>query len=292
MAKSMTGFGKASTDFDGECISVEVTSVNHRFLDCSYRTPSTWNALEPSLREVVQEKVGRGKLSVFVNRKRGSNSRHTVHIDTEVAQQYVQAARELSNLMNTTEALSLNVLAQMEGVLCQEEREDDLEQLRAIAIPLLTDALVQLNEQRTAEGARLAAEMRAQVAEMKNILETVQVRIPEINEAYQARLRARMQELNVDAAVSEERLSLELAVMSDKADVTEEIVRLESHFVQAEDLLDCTEPIGRELNFLAQEMQREINTLGSKLRDIQVARDVLRLKSALEKLREQAQNIE
>ena len=292
MAKSMTGFGKASADHEGECISVEVTSVNHRFLDCTFRTPSTWNALEPGLREVVQDKVARGKLSVFVNRKRGSSARHIVQIDSEVARQYVQAARELSNVMNTTEALSLNVLAQMEGVFFQEEREDDLDQLREVALSLLGEAVDQLNDQRGAEGSRLITEMLGHVTEMKDILAGIEVRIPEVNQAYRDRLRARIQELNADAGISEDRIAVELAIMSDKADVTEEVVRLKSHFVQAEDLLGREEPIGRELNFLAQEMQREINTLGSKLRDIDVARDVLRLKSTLEKLREQAQNIE
>lgn len=292
MAKSMTGFGKASTDFEGECISVEVTSVNHRFLDCTFRTPAAWNALEPDLREVVQEHVARGKLSVFMNRKRGTSARHSVHLDTDVARQYVKAARDLSNVMNTTEALSLDVLAQMEGVFYQEEREDNLDQLRDVVVPLLREAIVHLNEQRSAEGERLINEMQAHVAEMEGVLAGIETRVPELNKAYVERLRTRMQELNIDAAVTEERVALELAVMSDKADVTEEVVRLKSHFVQAGELLGSTEPIGRELNFLAQEMQREINTLGSKLRDIDVARDVVRLKSTLEKLREQAQNIE
>ncbi len=292
MARSMTGFGKASGEHEGSLISIEVSAVNHRFLDVGLRTPSAWTLIENGLRDLVSRHVARGKLNVFVNRKRLTSGRQVVRFDREVAAQYVEAARELSHIMRTTEAISLDVLAQFEGVFYHEEKEDDLDEVRGAIEPLLEEALVQLNTMRDTEGNRTVTDMRGLISTMQTTLTSIEQRIPEVNRAYESRLRQRLDDLKADAGITEERLAVEVALMADKADVTEEVVRLKAHFDQAMSLLDSDTPIGRELNFIAQEMQREINTVGSKLRDVDVARDVIRLKSELEKLREQAQNIE
>lgn len=292
MARSMTGFGKASTDYAGEVLSIEVTSVNHRFLDCSMRLPGAWSLLEGFLREVVKRHLARGKINLFFNRKRGATARQLICFDPGVARQYVEASRELSSIMETTQAISLDVLAQMDGVFYQQEREDDLDELRPLLEQLLEEALEQLNAMRAAEGRRLAGEMLGQLSVMRETLAGIEARVPALGQAYEERLRARLRELNTDAGIAEDRLALELALMADKADVTEEVVRLKAHFDQVAGHLDGQESSGRELNFLAQEIQREVNTLGAKLRDADVSRDIVRLKSELEKLREQAQNIE
>ncbi len=292
MARSMTGFGKASAELDGDLISVEICSVNHRFLDCTFRLPPCWTLLEPVLREVVKQQVERGKVSVYVGRKRGAQTSQTVRFDAETAREYIEASRQLAALMNTTQSISLDVVAQMEGVFYQDEREEDLDRVQAILEHTLGEALRQFNAMREAEGVSLAAELRIRVEAMRASIAEIEARLPELAERYADRLRARMRELNIEIGLPEDRLAVELALLADKADVTEEIVRLRSHLDQTMALFEAGGPIGRELNFLAQEIQREANTLGSKLRDGDVGREVLRVKCELEKLREQAQNLE
>lgn len=292
MTRSMTGFGRVSTDIDNETVTIEANAVNHRFLECTFRLPGVWASLETELRNVVKQHLSRGKITISLRRGRGATGRPVIRFDEENARQYIDASRELAHMMNSTEALSLDVLAQMEGVFYQEEQEQDIERAKSILAEALAEALGQLNQARAQEGEVLAQDIADRIAEMRDALATVEQRLPELAAAHTQRLRDRVVELNADVAVPEERLAIEIALMADKMDVNEEVVRLNSHFVQVESLLAQTEPIGRDLNFLAQELQREINTLGSKLRDTEVTREVLRLKGELEKLREQAQNIE
>lgn len=292
MTRSITGFGRVSTDIDNETVTIEANAVNHRFLECTFRLPGVWASLETELRNVVKQHLSRGKITISLRRGRGATGRPVIRFDEENARQYIDASRELAHMMNSTEALSLDVLAQMEGVFYQEEQEQDIERAKSILAEALAEALGQLNQARAQEGEVLAQDIADRIAEMRDALATVEQRLPELAAAHTQRLRDRVVELNADVAVPEERLAIEIALMADKMDVNEEVVRLNSHFVQVESLLAQTEPIGRDLNFLAQELQREINTLGSKLRDTEVTREVLRLKGELEKLREQAQNIE
>jgi uncharacterized protein (TIGR00255 family) len=218
--------------------------------------------------------------------------RPAIHFDAENARQYIDASKELARLMNSTGAMSLDVLAQMEGVFYQEEQEQDLDAVRDPLCAAFVEALEQLNQSRAEEGDSLARDVTARIAEMEDALTIIEGMLPDLATAYQERLRARVNELNTDVGLTEERLAIEIALMADKMDVNEEVVRLKSHFAKVRSLLDQKEPIGRDLNFLSQELQREINTLGSKMRDLDVTREVLRLKAELEKLREQAQNIE
>lgn len=292
MTRSMTGFGRVSAEIDGENVTIEVTTVNHRFLECSFRMPNTWAALEIPLRNVAKDLVSRGKLNVSIRRSRGPMGRPVIHFDAENARQYIEASRELARMMSSTEALSLDGLTQLEGVFYQEENEQDLESVREQLCAAFQAALEQLNQARAQEGESLARDVADRIAAMQDAVSIIEGRLPELAVAYADRLRARVAELNAEAGMKEERLAIEIALMADKMDVNEEVVRLNSHFEQVLSLLKQPEPIGRDLNFLAQELQREINTLGSKLRDLDVTREVLRLKAELEKLREQAQNIE
>lgn len=292
MTRSMTGFGRVSAEIDNESVTIEVSTVNHRFLECTFRMPSVWAALEAPLRNIVKDALSRGKLNVFIRRGRGPMGRPVIHFDAENARQYIDASRELARMMNSTGALSLDTLAQLEGVFYQEEQEQDLDQVKDPLCAAFAEALEQLNQSRAVEGESLARDVAARIAEMQDAVASVEVMLPELSKAYAERLRARVAELNTEVGLAEDRIAIELTLMADKMDVNEEIVRLKSHFDQVLSLLQQKEPIGRDLNFLSQELQREINTLGSKLRDIEVTREVLRLKSELEKLREQAQNIE
>lgn len=292
MAQSMTGFGRATGALDGERVSIELSGVNHRYFECSFRLPFAWTPLEPVLRETLRGRISRGKITVNVRRQQGLMGRRTVVFDPEAARGYLEASRQLAAMMHTGEALSLNTLAGLDGVFCQEEAEEDLEHVREGLTPILDAALDQYNAMRAVEGAALARDIAERIARMREALKAIAARVPELAAAYEARLRERVAALNAEAGISEDRLALEVALMADKSDIHEEVVRLEAHLDHASALLESDEPIGRELNFLAQEIQREATTLTSKLRDIGVAREAMKIKLELEKLREQAQNIE
>lgn len=292
MTRSMTGFGRATGTVGEETFAVEVSSVNHRHLECSFRTPGAWATLEPVLRDEVKRFLSRGKINLSIRRERGVYGQQTIQCNEEVARQYIDASRRLGALMSTTEALSLDALVRMDGVFYTHEEVEDLDAVKAALCATVGAALEQLNASRVAEGQALADDIRERLAQMREALAAVEARIPELNSAYMERLRARVHELASETGLTEERLALEVALMADKADVNEEVVRLKTHFEHVEEFLGSKEPIGRELNFLGQEIQREVNTLGSKLRDIGVTREVLRMKSELEKLKEQANNIE
>jgi uncharacterized protein (TIGR00255 family) len=194
--------------------------------------------------------------------------------------------------MSTTEALSLNTLVRMEGVFYQVEENTDLDKLKAGLEPLVATAVQQLNAARDNEGAALASDIQARVDEMREAISTIEARLPELERVYEDRLVSRVRELNGEAGLSHDRLLVEVAVLAEKCAISEEIVRLKAHYDHVSELLASAEPIGRDLDFLCQEIQRETNTIGSKLRDLGVTREVLRRKSQLVKLREQAQNIE
>lgn len=293
MLRSMTGFGKADCDFDGEHISLEVTAVNHRYLDVSTRMPFAWSSLEPVIKETVRESLSRGKINITVNRKRGTGSRRqNVYLDKDIARQYIDASKELVQMLGTIDTLDLGMLAGLEGVFYHEEAEADLDRVQESLVAALKEALDRLNVMRETEGSALAKELTRRVELMRQSLAAIENRLPELEKAYEQRLRTRIEELKADTAITEERIALEIALMADRGDVTEEVVRLKTHFNYAIELLGKPEPAGRELNFLSQELQREVNTLGAKVRDAEVVKEVLHMKSELERFREQIQNIE
>lgn len=292
MIRSMTGFGKASSDFNHSVVSMELSTVNHRYLDVSVRLPYEWSFAESALREGVKDFLSRGKLNMSINRKRVDGSVQALVLDTAVAQQYIDAASKLSEMAGSEERLSVNTLAQFSGVFQQAEVEEDIESVQDALLVLLQDALRNLNDMRNAEGAKLYTELKHRIEEIRNTVEEVETRLPELNALFTTRLRDRIAEFVADTSVTEDRIAMEVAVLSDKGDVTEELVRLRTHLDHAIELMDAEEAGGRKLNFLTQEIQREINTLGSKVRDTDVVRHVLNMKSELEKFREQIQNIE
>ena len=292
MVRSMTGFGKATREYDGGTISIELSSVNHRYLDSSFRLPSEWSSLDPVLRDALKECLSRGKINISVSRKRGSGDARQIRLDGDIAEQYIRASKELAGLLGTTESLSLSALAQFENVFTYEEHEDDIEAAKDMLVKLLGEAASHLNTMRETEGKALARDLMHRIDLIRQSVVTIEERLPALNEVFAERLRARIGDLAQDTSITEERIAMEVAIMADKGDVTEEVVRLNSHLDHAEELLRSAEPVGRKLNFLSQEVQREINTLGSKVRDTDVIRQVLDMKSELERIREQIQNIE
>ncbi len=292
MVRSMTGFGKASCEYAGGTISIELSSVNHRYLDSSLRLPSEWSSLDPVLRDALKERLSRGKINVSVSRNRNSGDARQIRLDRDVADQYIRVAKELGDLLESTEPLSLQTLAQFENIFTYEEGEEDLDKAKEVLVKLLGDAVSHLDAMRETEGKALARDLSLRIGLIRESVQAIEERLPALNEVFAERLRARIEELGQDTGIAEERIAMEVALMAEKGDVTEEVVRLKSHLDHAEELLRSDEPVGRKLNFLSQEVQREINTLGAKVRDTDVIRQVLQMKSELERIREQIQNIE
>lgn len=292
MIRSMTGFGKATCQFGDDTVSIELTSVNHRYLDANIRLPNEWSATEPALRDVLKDRLSRGKINVSINRKRAPGEGAKIQLDHDVAKQYIRVSKELGELLESDEPLSLQTLAQFEDVFTSETVEENLNEAKEMLVSLLNEAVTQLNGMRETEGESLARDLLERTGLIRQSVAEIEERLPALSEIYGERLRTRIEELGQDVGITEERIAIEVALMADKGDVTEEIVRLKSHLDHAEELLASGEPVGRSLNFLSQEIQREINTLGSKVRDTDVVRQVLQMKSELERIREQIQNIE
>jgi len=288
----MTGFGKSSYALDGELVTVEVSSVNHRFLECNVRVPPAWWALDPIIKQTVKKTLSRGKVTVTVVRRRGTTSNQTVQFDQALAGQYVEAANDLAHLLGAEERLSLNVLARLDGVFFLEETEEDIEGVKESLIPVLSKALDHVAQMRADEGEALAEELRHRIGQIRETLDTVEARLPELNRLYEERLRERIQDLQAETDVADDRIAFEVALMADKTDVTEEVVRLKTHLDHMLELIHTEGPVGRQLDFLLQEVQREVNTLGVKTRDGDVTKAVLGIKSEHEKMREQIQNVE
>lgn len=292
MIRSMTGFGKAGCEFKGEVVSVELSSVNHRFVDISLRIPNAWSPLDADVKQLIRRHVDRGKIMAVVTRKRGAASSQTVQLDREVARKYVEASRELDQMLGGHETMSLNTLMQLEGVFYYDDTEEDLDEARPVLLAVVTEALGQLNAMRTSEGRALEDDLRRRIQSMREALSLIESRLPTLNQLYEDRLRSRIRELTTEISVTEERIALEVALLAEKADVNEEVVRFKAHLDHMSELLEDKEPVGRRLDFLSQELGREINTLGVKTRDSDVAKEIIQMKSELEKVREQIQNIE
>ncbi len=292
MIRSMTGFGKAAKEHRGDAVTIELSAVNHRFLDASLRLPGEWSMLDQPLRELLRERISRGKLNITISRKRADGSATRLRLDRGLAQQYIDRARELVHLLGSNEPVTLDTIARFEDIFIAEDETADLDALREFLSGLLNAALDSLDTMRANEGRALAKDLADRLNGIRATLGEIETRLPQINTLYTDRLRQRIGELAQSTDIAQERLAMEVALAAERGDVTEEVVRLKSHLDHAAELINGKEAAGRKLNFLLQEMQREANTLGSKVRDTEVVRHVLDIKAELERIREQIQNIE
>ncbi|MDR7399444.1 MAG: YicC/YloC family endoribonuclease [Armatimonadota bacterium] len=296
MVRSMTGYGAAEPSADGGRWWVEVRSTNHRFLEVVVRLPRELGALEDRVRAAVAERVRRGRVEVLVREDSGLRPREAV-VDTELARRYADALERLRRELGLAEPVTLGALLALPEVVRLEEARPDPEATWEALHPVLQRALERLVDMRTKEGGRLAADLRERLARLESWVERVAQRAEELPRAYAQRLRQRVAELlrslEVDQPPDEARLALEVAAFADRCDVREELVRLRSHLEEARALLEGPDgSVGRKLEFLLQEMQREVNTVGSKAADLEVTRAVVEMKSELEAIREQVQNVE
>lgn len=295
MIKSMTGYGRARHTINGRDITVEVRSVNNRYLDCSIKMPRAYIFAEDAAKSLVQKSVSRGKVDVFVTVDSLGAEECVVAVNEPLARSYIQALQKLYDLGGGRWIKGNSYaadLARLPDVLTVTKAEEDLESLSADLCAVLSEALEAHAAMRATEGRRLAEDILSRLDAIETITGRIEVRSPKTVAEYREKLLSRMQEVLQSAAIDESRILTEAAIFADKVAVDEETVRLRSHLSQLREMLQCGEPVGRKLDFLIQEVNRESNTIGSKCSDVEIARDVVELKAEIEKIREQVQNIE
>ncbi len=292
MVKSMTGYGRARQTLNGRDITVEVRSVNNRYLDCTVKVPRTYIFAEDTVKARVQKAVSRGKVDVFITIDAAAADETVVAVNEPLARGYYEALTRLKDMFSLEDGLNAVTLAKFPDVLTVTKAEEDLESVAADICAVLDEALAAYNAMRTVEGGKLREDIAGRADTIEAVVGRVEERSPQTVAAYREKLLARMQEVLQSTAIDESRILTEAAIFADKIAVDEETVRLRSHLSQLRTMLESDQPIGRKLDFLIQEVNRECNTIGSKCNDLTIAQDVVNMKAEVEKIREQVQNIE
>ena len=292
MIRSMTGYGRAVMTLNGREITVEVRSVNNRFLDCSIKLPRAFSYAEDAVKQKIKEQVSRGKVDVFISVNTTAGDNVKISLNRPVLEGYLEALRTIAADYGVREDISATSLARFPEVFLLEKPEEDEAQNTADIVAVAQQAVSAYNAMRETEGAALAADLRSHAAVILSYVEKVEARSPVTVAEYRTRLENKLREVLESTTIDEGRILTEAAIFADKVAVDEETVRLRSHLNQLESLLQNGGAIGRKLDFLLQEMNREANTIGSKGNDLEQTRNVVEIKAELEKIREQIQNIE
>ncbi len=292
MIKSMTGFGREQGIVDGYEILVEIRSVNHRYFEFSSRIPRSYSYLDEKLKSLLSKRVSRGKVEVSVSISKTEGAEEEIEVNLDIAQGYVNALREANKKLELSDDLSLASITRFPDIFKIQKVEDDEEVVWNAVSQICTNALDKFISMRQIEGGKMYEDISSRlnfIEEKTNEIESI---LPSISENYKDRLYSKIVETLEDKNIDEQRILTEVAIFSDKIAVDEETVRLHSHVSQFRELINSNEPVGRKLDFLVQEMNREVNTIGSKAQDLSVTKTVVDLKSEIEKIREQIQNIE
>jgi len=296
MIKSMTGYGRSETTSEGRTVSVELRSVNHRYCEVSVRLHGRLGFAEDVVKQIVKNRAGRGKVDVTIFFSSSNEEDALVTLNTAVAKQYFASLRELQKTFDTTGEISLELLASMPEVLKQERPQTGEDAILSLILEVTETALLSFDEMRDAEGAELLSDLEKKLDALSAITKTISARSPEVIENYTAKLKERITALlekTVDVSILDQRLATEVAVFADKASIDEELVRLASHIDQFRKSIQSpgNEPVGKKLDFIVQEMNREANTIGSKANDLHITDLIIELKNGIENIREQVQNI-
>lgn len=292
MIKSMTGFGRGHKVLNGRDITVEIRSVNHRYYEFSSRLPRSLNYVEERLKSLLQGRISRGKVEVSVLLNNVEAADEKITINRDVVREYIEALRSVKGEFGLTDDLSLSNVLRIPDAFTVVKTETDEEQLWEDIKSTAEEALEHFISMRENEGARMKQDVLSRLAKIEEWVGVVETRSPQVVEDYRKRLYDKMCEVLSSSNIDENRILLEAGIFSEKTAVDEEMVRLRSHIAQFRSMLESGEPVGRKLDFLVQEMNRETNTIGSKVQDIEVTRIVVDQKSEIEKIREQIQNIE
>ena len=292
MLKSMTGYGRHEMIKGGKKILFEVKSVNHRFSDYNIKVPRYMNFLEDKVRNFVSEYITRGKVDIYVSVESYESADTDIRLNKELAKNYIDVLHELCETFNLKDDISVSSVARCGDIFKTERRDEDEDAVWRLVEEAAQKAISDFVSMRTREGERIEADLRERIDYMKSLAQQVDEQSPKTVEEYKEKLYTKIKELVDDRNIDESRVLTEVAIFADKVAVNEETVRLSSHFDEFYQILDMGEPAGRKLDFLIQEINREVNTIGSKAQDVEIAKIVVTLKGEIEKLREQIQNIE
>ena len=292
MLRSMTGFGRCNEIIDGKDILVEIKSVNHRYFELSSRVPRAYGYIEDKLKALIQNKISRGKIDVGVTIYNTCGENEQIEVNIPVAKQYVSALREANKELGLDDDLRLSTLIRFQDAFNVRKAEEDEEQLWNNVKTVADMAVDNFIDMREKEGAKMKDDVLSRLCVIEDTVEKIERKSPIVTETYRKKLYDKLCEVLNDRKVDEQRIITEAAVFSERIAVDEETVRLKSHINQCRELLDESVPVGRKLDFLIQEFNREANTIGSKAQDLEITKMVVEIKSEIEKIREQIQNIE
>ena len=292
MIHSMTGYGKGEARQDDITVTVEIKTVNHRYADISVKLPRTFLSLENGVRKQIAAVVGRGKVDVYVNYELASEAQVVPKLNNELAVAYHKLFVELAGNLNLQDRISIDHIINQRDVVRVEEAEIDESTMESCLRSATAVALESLLAMRAAEGEETRKDIEDRLNVTETILAQIEQRAPQVPAEWQERLTERLERLQQNVEWDPQRVAQEIAVYADRCDISEEITRFKSHLVQFRGMLDDQEPVGRRMDFLVQELNREVNTMGSKSNDAELTTAVVTLKSELEKIREQVQNIE
>ena len=292
MVKSMTGYGRAVETVNGREFTVEIRSVNNRYLDCTVKLPRSFSFAEEAVKAAVKASVSRGKVDVYISVRSETEADVQVTLNKPVLEGYLAAMHQMVDEYGVKDDISVSVLSCMNDVFVVDKPKADEDQLKADLLSVVDKALAAYDQMRITEGLALENDLRSRAATILALVAQVEEQNPKTVSDYRKRLEEKMREVLESKSIDESRILTEAAIFADKVAVDEETVRLRSHLEQMDEMLSGNGGIGRKLDFLLQEMNREANTTGSKCTDVKVARIVVDIKAELEKIREQTQNIE
>lgn len=293
MAKSMTSFGRAQSDEGKEHLfSIEMKSVNNRYLDVNIRMPKFMIALEEEVRKLVSKELNRGKVDVFINYKGYEKSNAVPKVNIELAKSYYDCLKNIADTLGVTNDITVTKIARFPEVITLEGEEENLEEILLEIKQLVKSSLDMMSDMRFSEGEKLKEDILEKLIDIESNVNAIESIAEGVPTQYKKKLEERLTDLTNGMKLDDERLAMEVAIFADKASVDEEITRLHSHISQMRKTLNLNEPIGRKLDFIVQEMNRETNTIGSKANDMDMTNIVINIKNLIEKIREQVQNIE
>lgn len=292
MLKSMTGFGRAVEEIDGYVITVEIKSVNHRYFDFSSRIPRQYGFLDDKLKSYINSRVSRGKVECYVSVEALDTEDAAVVINKTLASAYVEALKELSEEYSLKEDFGTAFVSRLPDVFVLKKADEDEEKIWQLVKSVTDEAIEKFIQMRAVEGAKMKEDVASRAEYILDCVSFIEERSPQTVKEYNDKLVERVHEIIGDVSLDEQRIIQEVAIYADKVAVAEETVRLRSHIAQLKTFLESEEPIGRKMDFLVQEINRETNTIGSKANDVDIARKVVDIKAEVEKIREQIQNIE
>ena len=292
MVRSMTGYGKGFAENSDARVTIEMKSVNHRYLDLNIKLPKKLNFLESLVRNKISESIFRGKVDVYITLNEHSDACYQVSINDAMALKYYESISEMATKLGVDNDMKASNIVRLPDVIELTENDADEDSLKELVLEALSDCIKQFIDSRIAEGERLQIDLVSKMDEMLVLVDKLEKRSPVIIDEYKTRLTGKIQELLSDNKIDEARIAQEVTIYADKICIDEEMVRLKSHVAETRSVFDLDKEVGRKLDFLAQELNREANTILSKSTDVEIADIGITLKTLIEKVREQIQNIE